>query len=92
MKVRQKNTSGEHWKMISGKFNVHALSEVICFWSTGEADSMFVADLDVFIEANGIGWKDLEQAFKDKDIITDNFNTCFFEPANEKDKERGYTL
>jgi hypothetical protein len=97
MRVRQKGTSGDNWKMTSGKFNVCALSEVICYWEDGSADSLFIKDLDVFIEArtytgNHIGWKDMRQAFEDKDIIIDNFNTYFFEPENEEDRKRGFTL
>jgi len=81
----------------TSKFNIHALGECICFWPEGNADSMYFKDLDVFIEATNesddvIGWKDMQEAFEDKDIIVDNFNTCFFEPANEEDRERGFML
>lgn len=81
----------------TGKFNIHALSECICYWPEGDADSMYFKDLDVFIEATNetgdvIGWKDMREAFGDKDIIVDNFNTHFFEPANEEDRKRGFTL
>jgi len=59
---------------------------------------MFFKELDVFIEATSkvtgkqIGWKDLRAAFKDKDLIVDNFNTHFFEPVSEEDRERGWAL
>lgn len=76
----------------SSKFNTHALNEIICFWPEGDADSVFISDFDVFITANNIGWKDMNQAFHDKNIITDNYNIYFFEPANEEDKKRGFTL
>lgn len=84
--------------LITGKFNIHALNECICFWPEGDADSVYFKDLDVFIEATSgvtekqIGWKDMREAFSDKDIIVDNFNTRFFEPANEEDRKRGFTL
>lgn len=82
----------------TGKFNIHALNECICYWPEGNADSMYFKDLDIWIKATSeatgkqIGWKDMRQAFKDKDIIVDNFNTCFFEPKNEEDRKRGFTL
>lgn len=82
----------------TGDFNIHALTECICYWPEGNADSMYFRDLDVFIEATSkatgqqIGWKDMKTAFGDKDIIIDNFNAHFFEPANEEDRERGFTL
>ena len=78
--------------MFARRFNVSALNEVICEWADGSADSMFIRDLDIFIEADNIGWKDLRDAFTDKDIIIDNYNTCFFEPTTGEDKVRGYTL
>lgn len=97
MKVREKIHPED--KCCSGKFNTHALAEVICYWEE-DSDSMFIKDLDVYIEAkvfNGfcgiaVGWKDMGQAFEDHDIIIDNYNTCFFEPANEEDRKRGFTL
>ncbi len=56
----------------------------------GDADSMFIRELDVWIEPTG--WKDMSAAFLDHDIITDNYNTQFFEPKNAEDRKRGYTL
>lgn len=83
MKVRYKKTGGE---ANSSQFNVHAMSEVL----TGD-DSAFISELDVWIVALQ-EWKDMEQAFRDHDIIIDNYNTRFFEPRNAEDRERGYTL
>lgn len=37
-------------------------------------------------------WKDLNQAMKDRDVITDNYNTYFFEPRTPEDRIRGFTL
>lgn len=91
MKVRMKNKPV--LAFYSGKFCTHAIGEVQgCHESFG-VDLFFISDLDVFIEADiRIGWKDMGQAFRDKDLITDNFNTYFFEPKNEEDRERGFTL
>jgi len=37
-------------------------------------------------------WKDLNQAMKDRDVITDNYNKYFFEPRTSEDRIRGFTL
>lgn len=81
MKVRYKETKKE---ACSSEFNIHALGEVL----TGD-DGAYIRDLDVLV--NGT-WKDMGQAFEDKDIITDNYNSRFFVPPTPEDKERGYTL
>lgn len=67
-------------------FNINALSEVL----TGD-DSPDISELDVFLDKTQ-QWKDMRQAFKDRDLITNNYNSCFFEPKNEEDKLRGFTL
>ena len=87
MKVRNIKTKE---KGESSSFNTHSLSEVIVGWKE-ELDTVFTKDLEVFIEALQV-WKTLNQAFKDKDIINDNYNEYFFEPKNEEDRKRGYTL
>jgi len=85
MKVRYKKTGSEAYAY-SRNFNVNAIGEVL----TGD-DSSLIAELDVYLEALG-QWKDMRRAFRDKDLIIDNYNTCFFEPTSEEDRERGYTL
>jgi hypothetical protein len=54
-------------------------------------DSAFIRDFEVWIEALQ-KWKCMSQAFKDSDLIVDNYNTIFFEPGNDEDRERGFTL
>jgi hypothetical protein len=54
-------------------------------------DSAFIRDFEVWIEALQ-KWKCMSQAFKDSDLIVDNYNTTFFEPSNDEDRERGFTL
>jgi len=81
MKLRYKDTGTE----TSGSyFNINAVAEVVT-----SDDSAFISDLDVEIAGE---WKDMRQAFKDKDIITDNYNSHFFVPLTLEDKNRGYTL
>lgn len=82
MLLRYKNKKVE---FSSVSFNTTTINEVL----TGD-DSAYITDLDAFIVATG-EWKDMAQAFKDHDIITDNYNTRFFEPPTEKDRVRGYT-
>jgi hypothetical protein len=88
LKVRYKNnveTTG-----YASNFNMASVSEVLVQGDWG-GDSAFQKDLDVFLEFKQ-KWKDMRKAFEDHDIITDNYNTVFFEPYNKEDKKRGYTL
>lgn len=85
MQVRYKNSPEEVCS--SSEFNTHGLGEVIVGGEWGQ-DSTFVKDLDVKLP-NG-EWKDMQQAFRDKDIIPDNYNYRFAVPFNEQCKERGY--
>lgn len=98
MKVRMKSQPA--LVFYSGKFSVHGIGEVQgCHESFG-VDLFFIRDLDVFIEATynhhqaciRIGWKDMGQAFEDHDLITDSYNTHFFEPGNKEDRKRGFIL
>ena len=83
MRLRYKKTGTE---TAGSNFNMHALGEVLT-----KDDSPSVSDLDVFIPSTG-EWKDMDQAFKDHDIIIDNYNSCFFVPSTEEDRKRGYTI
>lgn len=85
MKVRYKKTGEE---ASSSGFNIHAINEVL----TGE-DSAYIHELDVWLtKTTPPGWKDMREAFRDHDLITDNYNRYFFEPWTEEDRERGFTL
>jgi hypothetical protein len=79
MRIRYKLTGTE---AEASHFNVHALGEVL----TGD-DSAYISDLDILIDGE---WKDMRQAFADRDIIPDNYNTFFGVPRNEEDRARGY--
>lgn len=87
MKVRMKDDLDHPFS--ASKFNIHALNEVIGFGEQFGSDLFFIRDLDVLI---GDKWIDMGEAFKSHDLITDNYNTWFFEPANEEDRKRGFTL
>lgn len=88
MKVRQKETGNLG---VSGNFNMQALAEIIVGFDEGDMDTMYISDFDTYLEQKE-EWKDLSQAFKDRDVITDNYNTRFFEPSREEDRKRGYTI
>lgn len=79
MKVRYKKSKIERH---ATRFNVHAMAEVL----TGD-DSAFIKELDVLINNE---WKDMSQAFEDKDIVPDNYNESFAPPINEECKTRGF--
>lgn len=81
-KIRYKNDPED--VRIVNQLNTHALAEVL----TGD-DSAFFSELEVFLERKQ-EWKCLSQAFKDRDIITDNYNTVFAEPRNQAEKVQGY--
>jgi hypothetical protein len=83
MKARYKKT---HCETVVLGFNLHSVNEVVT-----EDDSAFIFDLDVWLTQKS-EWEDMRQAFADHDLITDNFNTFFFEPQNEEDRQRGYAI
>jgi len=95
MKVREKENP--EVVFFSCLFNVHAYGEILGYDETFGCDLFYIEDLEVLLEnstcnmMNGV-WKDMRQAFKDHDLITDNHNTRFFEPANEEDRKRGFTI
>jgi hypothetical protein len=66
----------------ASRFNIHALDEAL----TG-GDSVCIKDLDVWL---GDSWKDMRQAFRDKDIVPDNYNERFSPPVNEYARTIGY--
>lgn len=72
----------------ASQFNIHAIGEVIVMWADDASDE-YVRDLEAEIDGE---WKPLGQAFTDKDLITDNYNTRFFVPPTPEDRERGYAL
>lgn len=80
MKIRYKKTSQEGFAQ---GFNTSSLDEVV----TGD-DSVSIRDLDIWI---GGAWKDMRQAFKDRDIIPDNYNERFGPPKSLEEKARGYS-
>lgn len=87
MKVRHKKTGGLG---SSSRFNVHSLNEIIVGFDDGDMDSDYVSEYDVLLSSGE--WKSLDDAFRDKDVLPDNYNTWFSEATDEADKARGYFL
>lgn len=76
----------------ASNFNTHGLGEMIVGFEgpDGDQDSQYIRDYEVQLPDGT--WKDMSQAFRDHDLITDNYNTIFFFPKNEEDRARGYAL
>jgi hypothetical protein len=70
-------------------FNTLSLTEVIVAGDWG-VESVPVTDLEVLLPNEK--WKDMSQAFAERDIIPNNLNTTFNVPKTEKDKIRGYSI
>lgn len=87
MKIRDINTKEEG---TSSKFNTHSLTEIIVYIGD-DCDTDYQKNYEVFIEATQ-QWMTFKEAWDGKHIINDNYNTCFFEPKNEEDRKRGFTL
>lgn len=86
MKVRNKANGSEGY---SNTFNVHALSEIIVCFLDSDCSSEFISDYEVYLESKQ-EYMDMLQAFKEKLIITDNYNTNFREPKDDQERERGW--
>ena len=84
MKLRHKETGATGY---SNQFNTHGLGEIIVRFDEGDMDSMNISDFEVLIDNV---WKDMSQAFKDRDLIPDNYNTHFAQPNTPADRARGY--
>lgn len=89
MKLKHKKT-GEVCS--SGEFNIHTCcpQEIYVYYKDWY-DTDFMHDYDVWLESKN-EWKDILEAFRDYDLITDNYNTYFFEPKTQEDRIRGFTL
>lgn len=86
MKVRKKDD--HNYVGVSNSFNPSGMGEILIYFEEGDADSDYISQYEVQLSDGN--WKDMRQAFKDKDLISDNYNRCFAEPRNEEDRERGY--
>lgn len=86
MKVRKIGTEAECTAI---NFNMVGIGEMIVYFPEGDASSEFIRDYEVWLEASQ-EWKNMNQAFRDHDLITDNYNVRFFEPITLKEREQGF--
>ena len=89
MKIRYKNNNS----MIgtSNKFNTESINEIITIFNGRDFDTDYILKFDVYLE-NKKQWLDMKEAFKNHDLITDNYNTIFFEQKNDNERKKGYRL
>lgn len=74
----------------SSNFNVQSLNEIMVYFDDW-MDTDYPKNYEVYIEAIN-EWISFSKAWKEKHIINDNYNKRFFEPDNDEDRERGFTL
>lgn len=88
MKIRDKKTGTE---AEADEFNLHSMGEIIVCYED-DIDSDFIRDFDVFIETGPRAgqWIDLKEAFRNHDVIPDNYHRNFREPKNCLDRIVGY--
>jgi len=86
--VRYKSPrTGKYSECFTGTFVTTSLSEVVC----GDSEEQFLMDIkDLEFKCPDGSWKPLSQAFRDKDIVPNNYNTHFGPPKDDAAKERGY--
>ena len=85
MKARMRDTGEEG---TTGSFNTAACSPVeVMFAGKDWYDTVFARDVDVWVNDQ---WKPLLDAFKDRDVIPDNYNQRFAVPQSEEARKRGW--
>ena len=87
MKVRLK--SDHEVTGFSNTFNPASGIEILVMYDDGGGDSDYIRYYEVLINDK---WIDMNDAFKNHDLITDNYYTKFFEPKDDKERKRGYRL
>lgn len=69
-------------------FNVHGLSEIVVYFLAGDCSSDFIRDYDVQLTSGE--WKDMRQAFRDRDLIPNDLNTSFRESRSDIERVQGW--
>ena len=70
----------------ASSFNTHSLDEVVVY-TESDCLSVPMSELEVIV---GSEWKPMQKAFKDRDIIPNNYNTCFDTPHSDEEKHQGF--
>lgn len=79
----------------TGSFNTStALPQEILVTFENDYVTDFITEYEVFLAFGPRAgrWVDMMEAFENHDLINDNENRIFFEPTNDEDRKRGYTL
>ena len=82
----------------SSEFNVHGLGENILFFEEGDATSEDFDLLEVLIEnpvttdVDAGTWVDFKLALTKRYVIGDDYQRWFREPANTRERDRGWYL
>lgn len=77
MRIRYKDKP--HITGHASRFNLHSVSEVIVQFDDGDATSEYIRELEVFLEGSLQRWMPLRDAFKSGNVVTDEYNTQFFQ-------------
>jgi len=85
MRVRSKKTGalGE-----ASDFNIHGLGEIVVYFDVGDCSSEFIRDYVVQLTSGE--WKDMRQAFRDRDLIPNDLNTSFRESRSDAERAQGW--
>lgn len=73
----------------SSQFNTHGMGEVIVHFDAGDADSMLMGELEVLVGVS-CEWVPMDQAFRNRRLIPDNYNRAFREPRTASEQLRGW--
>jgi hypothetical protein len=74
----------------SSKLNMCGMSELIVHYEDGDASSDEISLYDVQLQDGT--WMPLWQAFREKIVITDNYDSSFRQSLNDEERARGYYL
>lgn len=89
LRVRYYNTNKEDYVYgESNSFNTHGFGEIIVYFDNDTCDSEYMHNFEVQLSSGE--WKNMNEAFEDKDIIPDNSNTYFDFPHSIEEKIQGF--
>jgi hypothetical protein len=69
-------------------FNIHGLGEIVVYFDEGDCSSEFSREYEVQLTSGE--WKDMRQAFLDRDIIPNDLNTSFRESRSDAERSQGW--
>ena len=64
-------------------FNICSMNDVLVYFDDGHIEEYGASQLDVYLTKKE-EWKYLSDAFRDKDVVTNDENTFFYEPREEQ--------